>query len=93
MHTHGAGAIHIHPYSTSEAFSNANLALFFATSGGALTDQSLTLPSGFAFTNGDSCPDGRVSRLSVTVNGDPVENPSSHVFGNSEEIVIAFDGQ
>ena len=91
VHTHGGGGIHIHPRTKDEAFSNASLALFFSTSGGALTDQSLTLPSGLTFANGDRCPDGRGGQLSVTVNGDPIGNPSSYVFRNQKAIVISFD--
>ena len=90
VHTHGAGIIHIHPHTKNAAFSNANLALFFATSGGAITNKNLTLPSGLTFANGDRCLDGRVGQLSMTVNGDLMENPSSYVFRNRDDIVIAF---
>ncbi|MFQ6029767.1 MAG: VanZ family protein [Dehalococcoidia bacterium] len=90
VHSHGNGFIHIHPFERREAGRNANLALFFATHGGALTDHSLTLPSGETYSNGDRCPNGGAGQLVVTVNGERVENPGAHVLRNLDTILIQF---
>ena len=65
VHTHGNGLIHIHPRGFSESGASATLALFFSTSGGELTNNSLTLPSGEAYTNGVPCPDGTSGYLGL----------------------------
>ena len=90
VHTHGDGQIHIHPSRPGETGSNANLALFFANSAGELTDKSLTLPSGDTYTNGDLCPDGRPGQLVVTVDSVSIEEPSSHVPQDGDQISITF---
>ena len=90
VHTHGGGIIHVHPFQNREAFANANLSLFFATSGGELTDRSLTLPSGEKYTSGDRCPSGQQGQLQVTANGVSLKGPSSYVFRNRDEIIIRF---
>ena len=90
VHTHGDGAIHIHPRRDREAGANATLALFFATSGGKLADDSMTLPSDKTYANGDNCPEGQPGAVVVTVNGTKLERPSSYVPRNRDQISIAF---
>ena len=90
VHTHGNGAIHIHPGSDREAGAHATLALFFATSGGELADGSLTLPSGETYANGDHCPGGQLGELAVTVNGTKLDKPSSYAPHDQDRISIAF---
>ena len=90
VHTHGRDVIHIHPNTKRVAGKNANLALFLLTTGGGLTDDSLTLPSGETYANGDPCSGGQPGVLVVTVNGARVETPSSYVPRNRDRIWIGF---
>ena len=90
VHTHGGGLIHIHPVESAQAGANANLALFFATSGGKLADHSLTLPSGGTYGDGEQCSNGQPGHLAVTVNGNTLDRPSSYVMRNGDEISIEF---
>jgi len=90
VHTHGRGQIHIHPISKTESGDNATLALFLSTSGGLLTRDSMILPSGETYANGDPCSGGQPGVLVVTVNGTRVEMPSSYVLGNRDRIWIGF---
>ncbi len=66
LHTHGNGAIHIQPRDTGVIGKKANLAAFFKSSDGVLTNSSITLPSGETFRNGDSCPDGSTGVVSTS---------------------------
>ena len=90
VHTHGRGVIHIHPISRTESGKNATLALFFSTSGGLLTRDSMTLPSGETYANGDRCPGGQPGHLVVTVNGARLDTPSSYILHDREPIWIGF---
>ena len=91
IHSHGDGQIHDHPGRASEAGPNANLGRFFDSVGGELTDTSLSLPLARTYTNGDQC-DGQPGRLSVTVNGDEVAEPSLYIVRNDDVILISFSG-
>ena len=82
--------MHIHPNRADEEGANANLALFFANAGAELTDTSMRLPTRETYANGDPCPDGRAGQLVVTVNGDPVDEPSALVARDDDKVVIAF---
>ena len=90
VHSHGDGLIHIHPRSSDETGSNATLALFFSSVDGALTDDSLTLPSGKTYANGDPCPDDEPGQLIVTVDGVIQDAPSFYVPHDDDEISITF---
>jgi hypothetical protein len=90
VHSHGDRRIHIHPRNPSESGSNATLALFFASVGGALTNDSLTLPSGERYVNGDLCSDGKSANLFVRVNGSIHESPISYVMQDTDEVIIDF---
>ena len=90
VHTHGGGRIHIHPNRADEEGGNANLALFFDSAGAELTDTSIRLPTRETYANGDPCPDGGTGQLVVTVNGDPVDEPSALVPRDDDEVLIAF---
>mgnify|MGYP005852066557 CR=1 FL=1 len=90
VHTHGDGLIHVHP-GVREQGRNATLALFMATSGGALTEDSLALPSGARYASGDPCPDGRPGRVTLRVNGRPVTPVGTYVPRDRDVIVLAFE--
>jgi hypothetical protein len=55
IHTHADGLIHIHPFSTRYTGEDANLAAFGETVHLELSDDSLTLPDGTTYENGDDC--------------------------------------
>ncbi len=66
LHTRGDGVIHVQPRNSGVVGEKANLAAFFESSGGELTNTSMTLPSGETFTNGDRCPDGSIGVVSAS---------------------------
>jgi hypothetical protein len=97
VHTHGTGFIHVHPARGDSEGKNANLAAFFESVGGELTNTSLTLPSGETYTNGDLCPDGTTGRLSVSKQrlGTPelifeTYSPAKYLPRNFDRIIIEF---
>lgn len=55
IHTHQDGLIHIHPFGGSASGERATFSVFAEQSGIEVTDDSLTLPDGQSFTNGDDC--------------------------------------
>ncbi len=55
IHTHGDGLMHIHPFSSNASGDNARLDRWVEQVGLSFGDDSLTLPSGETFTNGDDC--------------------------------------
>lgn len=69
VHTHGDGAIHVHPEVREEGGSNANLGRFFANSGITFSNGTLRYPDGRTYRDGDACPDGKPGRLRLLVNG------------------------
>lgn len=70
IHTHGDGLIHIHPFATSRAGDNATLTNFLGDAGevlggsGELTDESVSVPGGETYAEGDDTCEG--------VDGDPI---------------------
>jgi hypothetical protein len=57
IHTHQDGLIHIHPFVGAAAGKNATFSVFAEQTGIELTDDSVTLPDGTTYTNGDECED------------------------------------
>ncbi len=57
IHTHQDGLIHIHPFVGAAAGENATFQVFADQTGIEVTDDSLTLPDGTTYTNGDDCED------------------------------------
>lgn len=63
-HTHGDGLLHIHPFSSSRTGDNATLSNFFDDAGevlgntGGLGDDSIAVPGGETFSEGDDTCDG-----------------------------------
>jgi hypothetical protein len=90
IHSHGKDFIHIHPFERKDAGRNATLGRFFATHGGALTADRLTLPLGETYADGDACPEGGTGELVVSVNGWRVEDPGGYLLGNFDTIIIEF---
>jgi hypothetical protein len=55
IHSHGDGVIHIHPFNSSAAGSNATLGVFFETEGVEASDSTITLPSGVVLDESAGC--------------------------------------
>lgn len=90
IHSHGNEYVHIHPFEEWEEGINATLSLLFKTHGGELTRDSITLPWGASFANGDKCPDGTTGELQVFADGVRMENPTTYVLRDRQTIVIMF---
>ena len=54
IHTHGGEIVHVHPQSSADEGNRANLAAFFRSVGGSLTNTAMTMPGGETYTNGDA---------------------------------------
>ena len=68
IHTHGDGLIHIEVATPASAGANANLGRFFASTRIILTNETIQLPGGRLYRNGDLCPDGTPARMRFFVN-------------------------
>lgn len=55
IHTHGDGLVHIHPFVGAASGENATFQVYVDQLGIELTDDSITLPDGTTYTNGDDC--------------------------------------
>lgn len=93
VHTHGDGLIDIHPETPSEEGRGANLARFMGTAGGLLTEDTLALPTGELYVNGDRSPEGKPGRLSLQVKGQEVRPIASYVPQDGDDLVISFGAE
>lgn len=56
IHTHGDGAIHIHPFTNAATGARATTGWFFKTTGMKMTSKEMVLPEGLGtFKDGDDC--------------------------------------
>ena len=55
IHSHGDGLIHLHPLSTNYTGEDADLAAFGETTDLEITEESIAMPSGETYQNGDDC--------------------------------------
>lgn len=68
IHTHADGAIHIHPGAAQQvarAGDDATIGVFMSAAGAELTDDSITLPDGTSFTEGEDECDGEAAIVQV----------------------------
>ena len=93
VHTHGSGSIHIHPANALDAGRNATLSRFLDGAGARLTNESIELPSGVSFTNGDLCPDGRTGQMFLRVNGVTVAGVADYVPRVEDSVELGFEAQ
>ncbi len=73
IHSHGDGLMHIHPFSTRYTGEDANIRAFGETTALEVSDDTITMPSGDTFANGDDCG-GEPGQVQVKVwsgPGDP----------------------
>ncbi len=58
LHSHGDGLMHLHPFSSDEAGTNATVGRFVDYGGWSLSASSMTLWDGSEHDNGQSCEEG-----------------------------------
>jgi hypothetical protein len=77
LHTHADGLIHIEPRSTRETGVNATVGRFADGVGLEVTEESMELPDGTTYRDGDQCggdpAEVRILRDGQVVDGDPDE--------------------
>lgn len=68
IHTHGDGLVHIHPFVGAASGESATFQVYADQLGIELTDDSMTLPDGTKYTNGEDCKiDGKKKPGQVTL--------------------------
>jgi len=82
-HTHGDGKIHME--GSPRYMSQIALGGFFKAVNIPFSNEGV-----WDFTNGDSCPDGSVGTLQVSVNGEEIQDPVSYVPMDGDAIRILF---
>ena len=65
IHTHSTRVLHLHPRTADEEGANATLGLFFERAGGELGNETLVMPSGDNYSNGDLCTHDSEGELKV----------------------------
>lgn len=90
IHTHGDGAIHVHPEVRDEGGTNANLSRFFANSKITFSNGALRYPDGRTYRDGDACPDGKPGRLRLLVNGTVNTAMERYVPRDGDRIRVEF---
>lgn len=93
VHTHGDGRMHIHPTHAGEAGLNANVARFLASTGSRITDESIRIPTGDEYANGDPCPDSGPGKLVLRVNGIASPDIASYVPRDGDVVDISFEAE
>lgn len=94
MHSHGDGLVHIEPSSAANAGGNAKLKRFFDSLESLrfkITGNSIQLPGGKLYTNGNACPNGTPGTLKVTVNGEAENDFLGYHPKDQDRIVISFN--
>jgi hypothetical protein len=93
IHTHGDGAIHIHPYTNAAAGSRATTGWFFKTTGMKMTSKKMELPdNGGTFEDGNDCA-GKPGHLKVLVwhDLDPAVGSQRYNDAPDQVFVAGFD--
>jgi hypothetical protein len=104
IHTHGDGVIHIHPFADSAAGKKATLGVFLDQVGVSMTNDTLTLPDGTIYKEGETkCQGGKDGELQVAkwnnVNDAAQGSKPNEIFtsgfdqihlGENESFTIAF---
>jgi hypothetical protein len=90
IHTHGDGVIHIHPFVQSAAGHNAKLKVFAQTVEMTLKADTLKLPGGKTYRDGEKC-NGKAAEVQMFVNNNRVSgNPAEYQLKERDLIVLAF---
>ena len=90
IHTHGDGVIHVHPSSHAASGPRATLGAFARTVGMFISQDTLRLPDGHTYTNGDQCG-GEAGKVAVVVNGEHLSGDFEAIrLRDRDRLVIAF---
>jgi hypothetical protein len=91
IHSHGDGLIHIHPIASDETGGNATLGRYLDYAGGSISADSISVPDGPTFSNGDPCPDGRAGTVRWSVNGQERDgDPAEFKLEDGDVVVVGF---
>ena len=93
VHTHGSGRIHTHPAKPVEGGRNPTLARFLESTGSRLTNESLELPSGSKYANGDPCPNGQTGHIFLRVNEITRTGIADYVPRDDDRVELGFEAQ
>lgn len=90
LHTHTDGLAHIEPRSTRETGANATIGRFADNVGVEVTQESLTLPDGTTYNDGDECS-GKPAEVRVLRDGEVVEgDPNQIRLRDGAEVAFVF---
>lgn len=90
IHTHNDGIVHIHPFTRAASGRKATLGVFARTVGMTLSEDSVKLPGGKTYADGDKCGN-KEGRLRVLVNGQERSgDPKDIRLADGDMLVIAF---
>lgn len=84
LHTHGDNLVHVE--GAPRYFSDITLGRFFNGLGIEFSDTGI-----YGYENGDLCPNGSPGTLSVSVNGEPIQNATQYPVKDENQIKIAFE--
>ena len=89
IHTHGDGAIHVHPFHGGAAGVKATMAVFERGAGITLDEDGFVIP-GADVREGDDC-NGTPGEIRFLVNGDEFQgDPSDYRFADGDVVVMAL---
>ncbi|HVM03515.1 MAG TPA: hypothetical protein VM263_12675, partial [Acidimicrobiales bacterium] len=92
IHTHNDGVIHIHPFTRAVSGRNATFGVFADTVGLEVSSDSIQVPGGTRYENGDTC-EGQddEGELRVFLNGDErTGDPKKIRLRDRDLLVVAF---
>lgn len=90
IHSHGDGLIHIHPFTSNEAGTNATVGTFFEFGGWDLSENSFHVWTGDEHSNGDTCGN-QEAEVRWSVNGkEQSGNPADYRPEDGDVIALAL---
>ncbi|MFP5375636.1 MAG: hypothetical protein ACLGIO_02500, partial [Acidimicrobiia bacterium] len=92
IHTHNDGVIHIHPFTRAVSGRNATFGVFADTVGLEVSGDSIRVPGGSRYENGDTCEgQDEEGELRVFLNGDErTGDPKKIRLRDRDLVVLAF---
>lgn len=93
IHTHNDGIVHIHPFTRASSGRRATFGRFADTVGLKVSDESIQVPGGKRYRNGDNCEDEKNEKgtIQVFLNGDErTGDPKKLRLRDRDQLVIAF---
>ncbi len=96
VHSHGDGLVYVHPFHADgpqqDVGDEATLGRFLAEGGWSADEDEFSLWDDVVVRTGQTCPDGQRGIIRWTVDGaGEAGDPSDHVIGHRQVIVLSFD--